>query len=716
MVFIRNAIVGAVLVVSSVNAFFRMPCSQPVVVERSDPIVNPGAISGHVHTVMGGSGFNFTQNFDAARASTCTSCKAKKDHSNYWTPSLFYQGSDGKFQRVKQIGGATIYYLQRRANDQEVIHPFPPGFQMLAGDPFLRSYDANSLKQQAVSFVCLNYAGQSPQTPGIPNTNCPNGLRSQLFFPSCWDGVNLDSPDHKSHVAYPDRMDNGVCPSTHPVRLISIFYEIIWDTNPWKDQWWKAGSHPFVLSTGDPTGYGFHGDFLNGWDVDALQRAIDKCTQNSGVIEDCANDLELLSDDEMQQCSKPSRVDENIDGVLDTLPGCNPVQQGPGRATPQTCNKPVPNILSADQVSFIKKDIPKWDGVGCAKDNLQNRLLPNKFTDNTMTIEKCLDTCLSKGFKYAGLQWSVECWCGNNFNDASANLYGSCTMPCGGDPTEKCGNGGILSVYKYNPNKVGGTTPSSSSSSVPSTPTTTSTTSSTTVSTSASQSQTISLPTPGTVTISASISVHSPTTTTTSTSSSTSAPTQGPSSPRTSSTSAPSTTASNTPPVTGSAPRGWVYRGCYEDKLNPRTLNGSGMYYKVPMTPQACTDHCAKQGFVIAGTEYSGECFCGNRMTHGGVKKPESECNMPCKGDSSVMCGGPARLTVYSRDMRRLKRDDEVDVLARGDDMDIAQRNTSDTDSTTQRSKRHTLGAARSHHQRRSGLRRNRLSHADGLY
>ncbi|CAG8630523.1 17607_t:CDS:2 [Acaulospora colombiana] len=253
-------------------------------------------------------------------------------------------------------------------------------------------------------------------------------------------------------------------------------------------------------------------------------------------------------------------------------------------------------------------------------------------------------------------------------------------MPCGGDPIEKCGNGGILSVYKYNPNKVGGTTPSSSSSSVPSTPTTTSTTS---VSTSTTQSQTISLPTPGTVTISASISAHSPTTTTTSAStSSSSTSTQGPDSSRTSSSSAPSTTASNTPPVTGTAPRGWVYRGCYEDKLNPRTLNGSGMYYKVPMTPQACTDHCAQRGFIIAGTEYS----------------------------------GPARLTVYTRDMRQLKRDDEVDVLARDDDMDLVQRNTSDTGSSIQRSKRHTFGAARSHHQRRSGPGRNRLSHANGLF
>ncbi|EON65187.1 hypothetical protein W97_04424 [Coniosporium apollinis CBS 100218] len=31
----------------------------------------------------------------------------------------------------------------------------------------------------------------------------------------------------------------------------------------------------FVLSNGDPTGYGYHGDFINAWDIDFLQRAAD---------------------------------------------------------------------------------------------------------------------------------------------------------------------------------------------------------------------------------------------------------------------------------------------------------------------------------------------------------------------------------------------------------------------------------------------------------
>lgn len=83
--------------------------------------------------------------------------------------------------------------------------------------------------------------------------NCANGVRQQVFFPSCWDGVNLDSSDHKSHVAYPSGAGAGTCPESHPKRLISLFYESIWDTNAFKDMWTEGDQQPFVFSYGDPT-------------------------------------------------------------------------------------------------------------------------------------------------------------------------------------------------------------------------------------------------------------------------------------------------------------------------------------------------------------------------------------------------------------------------------------------------------------------------------
>jgi hypothetical protein len=44
------------LLVSSANAFWRLPCATPVLNSRVDPIVTPGRASSHAHTIMGSSG------------------------------------------------------------------------------------------------------------------------------------------------------------------------------------------------------------------------------------------------------------------------------------------------------------------------------------------------------------------------------------------------------------------------------------------------------------------------------------------------------------------------------------------------------------------------------------------------------------------------------------------------------------------------------------
>lgn len=59
------------------EAFFRMSCPGRIVRERLDPIVNPGGVSGHVHTISGGAGFSSSMTFEDARASKCSSCEIK---------------------------------------------------------------------------------------------------------------------------------------------------------------------------------------------------------------------------------------------------------------------------------------------------------------------------------------------------------------------------------------------------------------------------------------------------------------------------------------------------------------------------------------------------------------------------------------------------------------------------------------------------------------
>lgn len=129
----------------------------------------------------------------------------------------------------------------------------------------------------------------------------------------CWDGVNLDSPDHRSHVAYPSGTfeGGGACPSSHPVKIPQLFYEVVWDTTPFnnKADWSADGSQPFVWSYGDSSGYGSHGDYMFGWKGDALQRAMD---QNCNGFQ--CNGLRTQSIQQGNQCTKKSSVDEQIDG------------------------------------------------------------------------------------------------------------------------------------------------------------------------------------------------------------------------------------------------------------------------------------------------------------------------------------------------------------------------------------------------------------------
>jgi hypothetical protein len=106
------------LLAGTSDAFWRMSCPGRVLRERADPIVNPGGVAGHLHTISGGNGFGFSMDYDQARASQCSSCTIKQDFSNYWTPQLFYKAQNGSVIPVPVVGddddshgGMTVYYL-----------------------------------------------------------------------------------------------------------------------------------------------------------------------------------------------------------------------------------------------------------------------------------------------------------------------------------------------------------------------------------------------------------------------------------------------------------------------------------------------------------------------------------------------------------------------------------------------------------------------------
>lgn len=407
----------ATLIATPASAFIRFGCSNNLVEERADPIVFPGAVASHAHKIVGGNGFGFNMSYESARGSQCSSCPIKQDLSNYWTPKLYFQNADGTFTSVPTVGdnaadlngGQTVYYLQRGPGP---LKAFPEEFRMLAGDSNKRSY-GNDYASQAVNFACLG-AGKD-ETNFLPAYNCPGGLRAQIFFPSCWDGINKDSADHKSHMSYPATgayNNPTTCPTTHPVPLISIFFEVLYDTNQFASKWGNS-KQPFVFSNGDATGYGFHGDFVNGWDVTTLQSVVDDCTNLSGTLEDCPT-VQQFTGQEQNSCRLTAQIDEPVRGTLSALPGCNPVTSGP-EAAPKTpvCTGQTAAVIGSATAPFTDISTTKgWGYVGCGTDSGNPRTLNDKQSiymagaGDNMTVEWCMEFC--SGYTYAGLEYASQ--------------------------------------------------------------------------------------------------------------------------------------------------------------------------------------------------------------------------------------------------------------------------------------------------------------------
>ncbi|KAF8951865.1 hypothetical protein BDZ97DRAFT_1683268 [Flammula alnicola] len=323
--------------VASARAYWLMGIEDFITTERIDPLVSPGKVASHVHSVLGGSNFRLTTNTASLRQSECSSIPIPQDKSAYWFPHLYFQWNNGSFTSLN--GGAVIQattdYLF--SDTPGTTTAFPDDFRMLSGDPTLRTYDPNSHAQQAVTFLCLDFNGVSTRYNELPPISCPSGIRAQINFPSCWDGKNVDSPDHKSHVAFlSNGPDSGTCSDPNfPVVLPRIFIEVYWSASDFDSVRSQARNttQPFVYSYGDPTGYGYHADFINGWDAGVLQKAVDNCHCNPYGDATCCVNQGLFNMNQGKSCRITKAIDEQTTGTLLKLPGNNPVQPEGKKAT-----------------------------------------------------------------------------------------------------------------------------------------------------------------------------------------------------------------------------------------------------------------------------------------------------------------------------------------------------------------------------------------------
>ncbi|EME81858.1 uncharacterized protein MYCFIDRAFT_87072 [Pseudocercospora fijiensis CIRAD86] len=347
---------SALAFAGNVAAFWRMPCRSATGIARMDPLVAPNDVADHSHIIFGGGNFGLNTTFDNLAKCTnpehnCTSCEVTQDKSAYWTPPIYFQHENGTVEMVPNVGGMLAYYLFYLDN----VEPFPEGFAMIAGNPTYRNFsgtfpdeelskwptypsDQFFLQQRAIGFNCLNYAKdpeaslyrhQFPKKDEM-DANCLDGIRMEMAFPSCGTG-ELDSPDHRSHVAYPSLVKEGNCPDGYDHHYPFLFYETIYAT-----QNFAGMPGQFLISTGDPVGTSYHADFIMGWESsEFLGKAIKTCTSETGLIGDCPL-FNIQDDSEAAQCTfqtPDSFEKEDCEGPMEGLPVGVPIQYGPEPAT-----------------------------------------------------------------------------------------------------------------------------------------------------------------------------------------------------------------------------------------------------------------------------------------------------------------------------------------------------------------------------------------------
>ncbi|KAL9107990.1 MAG: hypothetical protein Q9227_007205 [Pyrenula ochraceoflavens] len=271
---------------------------------------------------------------DPSQLSNCTTCTFSEDFSNYWTAVLYFRAPNNTLMRVPQRGnvgmeqangGLTVYYIP--PYDDSPVTAFPKGFRMAVGNPTLRSPQASAQTDPSginePTYTCLqDLSTRSGEAKTMPTAPCAAGVMSSIRFPTCWDGQNLDSTDHISHMAYPTTgtfENNGPCPSTHPVKTAQVLFEVVWDTRAFNDPslWPTDGSQPFVWSYGESeTGYGYHADYLFGWKGDALQRGLDANRYSLNYSALATQDIATANG-----CTKPPLIMEDTSRWTTTLPG-----------------------------------------------------------------------------------------------------------------------------------------------------------------------------------------------------------------------------------------------------------------------------------------------------------------------------------------------------------------------------------------------------------
>lgn len=261
---------------------FRLIC-QPGQVLFDDPIVYPGQPGkSHLHQFFGNLGANASSTYASLRSSGNSSCSNALNRSAYWMPAML----NGKGMVVSQ-DFVSIYYKRRPKTDPKCSTLGKACVNLPRGLRYIFGYDMLNPGASKTGGGYFNCQGKGA-TPGHYSSIteaakfCPVGaqLGAIIASPPCWNGKDLDSPDHRSHMAYPANPNdvNSACPASHPY-IVAQFTLGAWysvDADLDRSGVWDGTFNSWHLSSDDMPGMPmkpgttFHTDWFGAWNDSVL--------------------------------------------------------------------------------------------------------------------------------------------------------------------------------------------------------------------------------------------------------------------------------------------------------------------------------------------------------------------------------------------------------------------------------------------------------------
>ncbi|KAL7785074.1 WSC domain-containing protein [Trichoderma afarasin] len=120
----------------------------------------------------------------------------------------------------------------------------------------------------------------------------------------------------------------------------------------------------------------------------------------------------------------------------------------------------IPLVYAANATVSVWDDSDKYKYFGCYNETTQvpgsadTRALGGGIQESlpgAMTVPTCLAFCGNGAteYRYAGLEWSRECWCAQTLSGIAEKLDDTaCNYPCEGDNTTACGGSLKLTIYR----------------------------------------------------------------------------------------------------------------------------------------------------------------------------------------------------------------------------------------------------------------------------